>query len=82
MGKTYPPELKQFVDQELASGQYEDESALIAEALRVFQELKTRHQELRSDVERSIAQADRGEVTPMDSEATKGEARRRFADMQ
>ena len=79
MANIYPPDLQQFMDQELASGEYQDESEVLIRALRVYREFKTRHESLRQDVIRSIEQAERGEVAPMDTEATKAEARRRLA---
>ena len=71
MPSTYPPELEQFIKRELASGQYQNEDELLVEALKAFRELKTRHDELRADVERSIEQADRGEVAALDMGALK-----------
>ena len=79
MSKSYPPELEQFVKQELANGTNENEEELVIDALTAFREMKQRHDELRRDVQRSIEQADRGEVAPLDTEATIAEARRRFA---
>ncbi len=75
----YPPDLQQFMDHELASGEYRDESEVLIRALRVYREFKTRHESLRQDVERSIEQAERGEVAPLDTEATKAEAQGRLA---
>ncbi|MEX0703155.1 MAG: hypothetical protein WD069_13760 [Planctomycetales bacterium] len=80
MNTTYPPEIQEFVERELERGAHVDEEHLIVAALRVYRELKTRHDALRADVARSLAQAERGEVAPLDTEATKAEARRRFID--
>ena len=80
MSETYPPQVRQFVEQELASGSYQSEDELVIEALQVFRELKSRHQRLRTDVQESIAQAERGAVKPLDTEATKAEARRQFTE--
>ena len=79
MPKTFPPELEQFVQQELANGDYQTEEELVIDALKVFRELKRRHEQLRADVQRSIEQAERGEVHPLDTDATKAAARRRWA---
>ena len=73
MAQIYPPELQQFLDEELASGQYESESELVIQALRVYRELKTRHESLRKDVETAIVAADRGQVAPLDIDAVKSE---------
>ena len=61
------------MDHELASGEYQDESELLTQALIVYRELKTRHAALREDLEASIAAADRGEVAPLDIGAIKSE---------
>ena len=73
MPMTYPPELEQFVQQELANGRYQSEDELVIAALSVFREMKQRHDELRRDVQRSIEQADRGEVEELDIDAIKAE---------
>ena len=78
MSDVFPADIELFVQQELASQEYPSREDLVLDALRVLRELKTRHQQLREDVRRSIAQADRGETTPLDAEATKAEARRRL----
>lgn len=66
MQQTFPPQVEQFVRQELATGRYENEQDLLIRALKVYQELKTRHEALRADVQRSIDQAERGEVASLD----------------
>ena len=68
MEKTYPPELEHFIQQELAAGNFQSETELVNRALEVYRELKLRHDTLRADVERSLAEADRGEATPLDIE--------------
>lgn len=73
MSNTYPPDLQQIVDEELASGDFESESDLLIRALKVYRELKARHNSLRKDVETAIATADRGEVAPLDIDAIKAE---------
>lgn len=78
MSQTYPPEIRDFVDEELQRGRYADEGELVVAALRAYRELQVRHDALHSEVERSIAQAERGEIAVLDTEATKAEARRRF----
>ena len=73
----FPPDIERFVQQELAGGEYSSREDLIVDALRVLRQVKTRHTELRDKVRHSIAQAERGEMMPLDTERTKAEARRR-----
>ena len=79
MPDLFPPDIEQFVQQELASQEYQSRDDLIVDAVRVLRELKTRHQKLRDDVRHSIAQAERGEVRPLDTDATKAAARDRLS---
>jgi len=64
------------VQAEISSGRYASEEALVRDAVRAFRELSLRHQSLVAGVQQSVAEADRGEVTPLDTAATKAEARR------
>ncbi|MEX2287027.1 MAG: type II toxin-antitoxin system ParD family antitoxin [Planctomycetaceae bacterium] len=82
MPHAYPPDLAQFVRREMAKGDYETENDLVVDALRVLRELKTRHQHLRAELQVAIAQADRGEVVPLDTDATKKEGRRRLSEQE
>ena len=79
MANSFPPDIEQFVRQELASQEYQSRDDLVLDAMRVLRELKTRHQKLRDDVQHAIAQAEQGEVRPLDTEATKAEASKRLA---
>lgn len=75
-----PPELEQYVQQELSKGEYRSEGELILDAVRVLRELKTRHEQLRRNIQSAIAQSDRGESEPLDIEAIKAEGRERLAE--
>lgn len=68
---TIPSQLQPFVDQELATGAFTDEADLVTKALELFREMKTRHAKLCDDVQRSLAQAERGEVASLEIQATK-----------
>jgi len=61
-----PPELEAYVQQELATGAYRTREELIRDALSVFRDLRERHETLRADVARAIAQAERGEACEID----------------
>jgi len=74
----YPPEVEAFIAEQLAAGKFESESELATAAIRVVQELAARERKFREDLKRSLEQAERGEVEPLDTEATLLEARRRF----
>ena len=69
MSTGYPPEILKFIEEEMASGHYEDESALITEALEVFRELKQRQAELKQQIQQSLAAEREGRVMPLDIDA-------------
>jgi len=76
-----PAELQPFVKQELAAGRFRDESELVTAALELYREMNLRHAELRSQVKRSLDQADRGEVAPLDMDSIKGTLREELDDL-
>jgi Arc/MetJ-type ribon-helix-helix transcriptional regulator len=79
MAEHFTQEIQEFVNAQLAAGHYHNEQEIVIDALRTFRELKLRHQQLLDDVRNAIAQADAGHLHPLDTEATKAEARRRLA---
>ena len=70
---TYPPELDEFVKQELARGSFGSEEELVLNAVSALREMKLRHEQLRCDVQEAIEQADRGDVASLDIDAIKAE---------
>lgn len=62
----YTPEIAEFVEQELASGEFTDESALVNQALQFYRELKLRHGDLKQHIGVALDQADQGQVSPLD----------------
>ena len=66
MPATYSPEITKFIAEELATGTYEDETALLTEALEVFRELKLRHTELRQQIHQSLEDEKAGRIAPLD----------------
>jgi Arc/MetJ-type ribon-helix-helix transcriptional regulator len=71
MSVSIPTYLQPFVERELATGAFADEADLVTKALELLREMKTRHEQLRGDVQRSLAQAERGEVAPLDIQSIK-----------
>jgi Arc/MetJ-type ribon-helix-helix transcriptional regulator len=69
MSVSIPPELQPFIEQELACGPCKSEEELVARALLLYQEMKARHNELRSRAQRSLEQADLGHAAELDIEA-------------
>jgi len=84
MNVSLTPELEQLVSDKVKSGLYNSASEVVREALRLFKEqdaLKAyRLEELRREIAVGIAQADRGEMAPLDIKAIQAEGRRRLGE--
>ena len=78
MSVNIPTTLKPFVDEELSSGKFASESELVITALELYREMKERHSDLRSKVEKSAAQADAGLATSLDMEDIKSRLSAKF----
>ena len=58
---TFPPDLQQFVQEELASGHYKNEDEFLVEAVRSYRDRNVRLRELKEEIKTSLEQLDRGE---------------------
>jgi putative addiction module CopG family antidote len=56
-----PPELGQFVQEQVAAGTYQTEQELVVHALRVLRELSAREQQFHDDVRVDMEHLQRGE---------------------
>jgi putative addiction module CopG family antidote len=72
MSVSIPSELRPFIEQELASGKFRNETELVTAAIELYREMQSRHAELKGQVQRSLEQADRGDVAPLDMGGIKG----------
>jgi len=82
-----PPELDQFVEQQLALGKYGSEQELFADAVRLLREVEIQQRQLHSDIQLGIDQLERGQVNEYDLdhlrqrfEQLKDRARQRMAN--
>jgi putative addiction module CopG family antidote len=57
-----PPELGQFVEQQLALGKYQSEQELVVNAVRVLREVETQQRQFHGDIQLGIDQLERGEA--------------------
>lgn len=69
----YPPQIEAYVQDQLATGRFADESAFATAAFEVFRDLEQRHREIQGDVRRSIEEAERGDTAALDMSAIKAE---------
>lgn len=83
MNVSLTQELEALVAQKVRSGLYASASEVIREALRLLQEREqmrgARLDELRKEIAVGIAQAQRGDVSPVDMRAIKAKAKARAA---
>jgi putative addiction module CopG family antidote len=56
-----PADLEQFVEQQVATGQYHSPDEVVTAGLQVLRELKRRQAEFQQDVRAGVEQLDRGE---------------------
>jgi antitoxin ParD1/3/4 len=79
MNVSLTPELEKFVESRVATGRYQTASEVVREGLRLLEEQERRREAnfraLKEKLQRSAAQAERGELIP--GEEVFGEIRRR-----
>ena len=80
MSVSLPPDLEQFVRQELANGGYTSEDEILLEGLRLLQERKKRLQNLQKDIRIGLDQLDRGEGVLLDMEEIKEKVTQRLSE--
>ena len=67
------PDIEEYVQQKIASGEFESREQFALEAMRIYRELEARHEQLRTEVQERITQAEQGQVGPLDIGAIKQE---------
>jgi len=63
-----PPDLEQFVLDQLATGKYQSSSEVLCDAVRLLREREVRREVPQNEIDRGIAQLDSGEFVELDSE--------------
>jgi len=69
---TLPPDLGQFVQEQVAAGRYQTEQELVVDAVRVLRELQARQQQFHEDVRLGMEQLGRGEFIEYDDAGLRG----------
>lgn len=65
---SFPPDLQQFIQDQLAAGKYHSESEVMCDAVRLLRERELRLDALRKDIDQGLAQLDSGECVEIRSE--------------
>ena len=76
MKHTYPPDIEQFVQETLQTGEYASEDDVVFAAVRALREIKLKHQSLRNDVQFAIDELERGRGERWDLDELKAELAR------
>jgi Arc/MetJ-type ribon-helix-helix transcriptional regulator len=69
MTEAFPPDLQQFVTEELASGHYRSEDELLVEAVRFYRDSTVRRRELCEEISSRLRGLDRGEAIELEDDA-------------
>jgi Arc/MetJ-type ribon-helix-helix transcriptional regulator len=70
---TYPPEIENYVERKIATGQFRSREEFAEEAARVYQALDERHAKLKNDVQAAIDEANAGLSEDLDIDVIKQE---------
>jgi Arc/MetJ-type ribon-helix-helix transcriptional regulator len=74
----YPPELGNFIEQQIALGYYQSEEDLVVDAIRIMPKVKDQQREFVEDVRQGMDQLDRDEFSSYDENGLK----QRFEDLE
>jgi len=69
MAYQFPPDVDKLVKEQMAVRGYGSEDEVLRDALQVFREFQARKEQLLSDVQTGIQQADQGLAQPLDIDA-------------
>jgi len=67
------PDLEQYVQQKIASGQFASPEEFALEAMRLYRDLEKRHESIKGDVRAALEQSEKNQSEPLDIDSIKGE---------
>ena len=73
MKHAYPPDVLQFVQRSLETGEYASEDDVVVAGMRALRDVKQRHQSLRDDIQAALAELDVGQGEPWEVDGIKAE---------
>jgi antitoxin ParD1/3/4 len=74
--------VEQYIREKVDSGEFSSPEEFTHEAVRVYHCLEAQRAELRAELQDRIAEADRGDVGPLDIDRIKAEGRRRLSALE
>ena len=80
MGYSFPPQLDQMVRNWITAGHYASEDDVLFDAMLALEDVQSREDDLRTEIQRRLVSAGKGLSTPLDRAVFRVEARRRLAE--
>lgn len=68
MADTFPPDVQQFVRQEIAAGNFRNEQELVVQAVRCLRDNEERFQQFRRQLQERVDSFERGEAIELEGE--------------
>ncbi len=68
MADTFPPDVQQFVQQEIARGNFRNEQELVVKAVRSLRDSEERLQQFRRQLQERVDSFERGEAIDLEGE--------------
>lgn len=72
MADTFPPDVQQFVRQEIARGNFRNEQELVVQAVRRLRDSEENFQRFRREVQEAVDSLDRGEGIELENDEALG----------
>ncbi len=73
MPESYPPDVEQYMNDSIQSGEYRSAEELFVDAVRALRAVKEKHNKLREDIRVGLQELEEGKGMPWDVEALKKE---------
>ena len=72
MIEAFPPDVRQFVRQEIADGRYQSQEELVAAVVRLLRDSDLRLRQLREELKTRLGQLDQGDCVELDDDEALG----------
>jgi putative addiction module CopG family antidote len=66
LASSFPPDVTQFIDEQVAVGNYSSQEAVVVDAVRILREVQAKQRQFQEDVRLGMEQLERGEYTEYD----------------
>ena len=73
MPESYPPDVREYLQEQLKSGEYKSEDELLVDAVRTLRVVGEHHRRLRDDIQDGLRELDEGKSESWDVASLKNE---------